>query len=495
MRKLLISSVAAFTLAAGLLSCSGAKKAEKSDKTEKSTENAKASDKKNVLVFIVDDLGYHDLSSKGSKLYETPNIDALSKQGVDFSNAYVSHPRCLPSRFALQTSNYPGAHGIPGGGDVGEVMSDGRTIGQVFKDNGYETFFAGKWHLGKTEEAWPQNRGYDINVAGCSAGAPISYFFPYNTPQGKADKYDPKNKGGKGHGKKITGLEKGVKGEYITDRLTDETIKFLKKDHKKPFFAILNHYGVHTPLQAPKDMVKKYRTKLKGMDFEGPEFMMKDGETKLHQDNAIYAAMIESVDNSLGKLIQTLKDEGLYENTIIVFSSDHGGLSNRGIGNKRQIATSNLPLRAGKGHIYEGGIKVPFIIGGAVTNDRHVCNEVTSNIDLMPTLVDLCGLKQPNYKVDGVSMAQFINNTKTTERTLFWHSPRARLKSTGDNYCTVIRVGDYKLFDFYKDGKVELYNVVKDPNETNNIAEQNKELVAKLQKEINDWKKEVKAVK
>ena len=489
MRRLIINSMLAFAMVAGLYSCSGAKKSESKESAKKEVTS-----KKNVLVFIVDDLGYHDLSSKGSKLYETPNIDALSKQGIDFSNAYVSHPRCLPSRFALQTSTYPGAHGIPGGGDVGEIMKDGRTIGQVFKDNGYETFFAGKWHLGKTVEAWPQNRGYDINIAGCSAGAPISYFYPYNVPQGKADKYDPKNKKGK-HGKKITGLENGVKGEYITDRLTDETIKFIKKDHKKPFFAILNHYGVHTPLQAPKEMVAKYRKKLKGMKLDGPEFAMKDGETKLHQDNAIYAAMIESVDNSLGRLIQTLKDEGLYENTIIVFSSDHGGLSNRGVGNKRQIATSNLPLRAGKGHVYEGGIKVPFIIGGAVTSKSHVCDEVTSNIDLMPTLVDLCGLKQPSYKVDGISIAPYIDNSKKTERTLFWHSPRARLKSTGDNYCTAIRVGDYKMFDFYKDGKVELYNIVKDPNETTNIADQNPELVAKLQKEMDDWKKEVKAVK
>ncbi|MCK5906056.1 MAG: sulfatase-like hydrolase/transferase, partial [Flavobacteriales bacterium] len=359
----------------------------------------------------------HDLSSKGSELYETPNIDALSKQGVDFSNAYVSHPRCLPSRFGLQTSNYPGAHGIPGKGNAGEAMNDGRTIGQVFKDNGYETYFAGKWHLGKTVEAWPQNRGYDINIAGCHAGAPISYFFPYNVSKSGKNKKD-------GHGD-IVGLDEGKPGEYITDRLTDETISFFKKDHDKPFFAILNHYGVHTPLEAPKEMVNKYKQKLKGMKFEGPEFMNKDGQTKQHQDNAVYAAMIESVDNSLGKLIQTLKDEGLYENTIIVFSSDHGGLSNRGIGNNRTIATSNLPLRAGKGHIYEGGIKVPFMIGGAITSKSHICNEITSNVDLMPTLVDLCNLEQPKYKVDGISVASFIDNNETTERTLFWHAPRA----------------------------------------------------------------------
>ncbi len=442
---------------------------------------------KNVLVFIVDDLGYHDLSSKGSELYETPNIDALGEQGVDFSNAYVSHPRCLPSRYGLQTAKYPGSNRIPGGGKVGEIMDNDLTIGQAFKDRGYETFFAGKWHLGKSEEYWPQNRGYDINIAGCHAGAPISYFFPYNVSiSGKSKK--------SGHGE-IVGLEDGKTGEYITDRLTDETIKFIEKDHKKPFFAILNHYGVHTPFQAPKEMVSKYKKKLKGMNFEGPKFVEKDGETKQYQDNAIYAAMIESVDLSLGRIIKSLKDQDLYDNTIIVFSSDHGGLSNRGIGNNRGIATSNLPLRAGKGHLYEGGIKVPFIMAGAVSYKNKVCDEVTSNIDLMPTLLELCDLEKPKNKIDGVSIAQSILKGKTNERTLIWHSPRARAKSTGDNFCTVVRVGDYKLFDFYRQDRVELYNVVKDPNETTNIADSNKKIVNKLQGEINDWKNKVKAVK
>ena len=231
------------------------------------------------------------------------------------------------------------------------------------------------------------------------------------------------------------------------------------------------------------------------MTFEGPKFIDIDGQTKQHQDNAVYAAMIESVDNSLGKLIQTLKDEGLYENTIIVFSSDHGGLSNRGLGNKRQVATSNLPLKAGKGHMYEGGIKVPFIIGGAYTSASHECAEVTSNIDLMPTLIDICDLEQPKSKIDGISIAPYIKTGKTTERTLFWHAPRARQKSTGDNYCTVVRVGDYKLFDYYKEDRVELYNLIKDPNESNNIADSNKELANKLKGEIRVWKKQVKAVK
>ena len=447
---------------------------------------------KNVLVFIVDDLGYHDLSSKGSKLYETPNIDKFSEEGIDFSNAYVSHPRCLPSRFALQTGMYPGAHHIPGKENlVGEVMSKTTTMGQAFKDNGYETFFAGKWHLGHTEKDWPQNRGYDINIAGCSAGAPKSYFYPYN--KGIWIEDNGLHKGKKNKEKLIVGLEVGIEGEYLTDRLTDETINFIKKDHKKPFFAILNHYGVHTPLEAPKELVAKYENKLKGMHFSGPEYLEKDGETKMWQDNAVYAAMIESVDKSFGNIIKVLKEQGLYENTIIVFSSDHGGLSNRGIGNKRMLATTNLPLRAGKGHMYEGGIKVPLFMGGAISNKSHSCSQVTSNIDLMPTLLDLCGLNKIKNKIDGLSIAKNISNGKTFERTLFWHAPRARKGSTGDIYSTVIRVSDYKLIDFYKDKRVELYNVVKDPYEKTNIASGNEKLVKDLLRQLNGWKKKVNA--
>ena len=447
--------------------------------------------KKNVLVVIVDDLGYHDLSSKGSKLYETPNIDALANQGVDFNNAYVSHPRCLPSRFALQTSRFPGSRQVPGGKHVGYIMKNEITIGQAFQSNGYETFFAGKWHLGKEEKMWPQNRGYDTNVAGCAAGAPASYFYPYNGPIIEAKKAGKKQKG---HDKAIVGLDNGAEGEYITDRLTDETIKFLKKDHDKPFFAILNHYGVHTPLQAPKEMVDKYEEKLKGMSFEGPSMEDKDGQTKQHQDNAVYAAMIESVDISLGRLVQTLKDQGIYENTIIVFSSDHGGLSNRGLGNKRQVATSNLPLRAGKGHTYEGGIKVPFIIGGAVDFKTQSSDVLTSNIDLMPTLLDLCDLEPVNADIDGVSIVSYIDNNKELERNLFWHSPRAREKSTGDRYCTVLRQGNFKLINYYKENHYELYDLSKDPNEENNLVDVEKKIASKMKEEIDSWKKNVNAI-
>ncbi|WP_281614442.1 sulfatase [Flammeovirga sp. SubArs3] len=445
--------------------------------------------KKNVVVFVVDDLGFYDISLHGSKFYETPNIDALAKEGVDFSNAYVSHPRCVPSRYGLQTGKYPARVGVPGfqGKDECNLSDNEITIGQAFKNNGYTTFFAGKWHLGKLPETWPNNRGYDVNIAGCSAGAPKSYFYPYNTPK------DPKRSG---NHKVIVGLEEGNEGEYLTDRLTKETVQYINGEHKDPFFLMLCHYGVHTPLEAKEQLVQKYKNKLKGMSFEGPEFIHKDGETKLHQNDPVYAAMIESVDESLGAIVKALKDKNLYDNTIIVFTSDHGGLSNRGVGNKRKIATSNLPLRAGKGHNYEGGTKVPLIIAGNVPNASQKSEQLTTNTDLYPTLLDLCDLPLiPSQHKDGMSIKKAITKNKKIKRTIYWHSPMARPRSTGDTNCTVVREGNYKLFYFYDEERFEMYQVDEDPYEENNIYQEDHKVAKRLKEKILAWQKDVNAVR
>ncbi|OHX64774.1 sulfatase [Flammeovirga pacifica] len=457
-----------------------------------SVGSVSAQDQKNVIIFLVDDLGYFDISLHDSDFYETPNIDLLAKEGVDFSNAYVAHPRCLPSRYALQTGRYPARAGIPARNEntkKGKKFYDNeKTIGQAFQEQGYHTFFIGKWHLGHDEDEWPQNKGYDINIAGGSAGAPKSYFYPYNTPK------NPKKANKKGHGE-ILGLEDGKEGEYLTDRLTDETVKFINMDHEgKPFFAVLSHYGVHTPFEAKQDGVKKYRQKVKGMTFEGPEYTKKDGYTKMHQNNPTYAAMVQSVDESLGRVVKELKDKGMYENTIIVFTSDHGGLSNRGEGNNRELATSNLPLRAGKGHTFEGGTKVPLIFGGAKITKHKEIDQVTTNTDLYPTLLELCDLNIfPTEHLDGISIKNNIVKGKTQDRLLFWHSARARLKSTGDNFCTVVRDGDLKMFHFFKEDVYEVYNLKNDPSEESNIYDANDKKHIELKKAIELWRKEVKA--
>ncbi|NME71208.1 sulfatase [Flammeovirga aprica] len=443
---------------------------------------------KNVLFFVVDDLGYFDISIHNNSFYESPNIDALAKEGVDFSNAYVAHPRCVPSRYALQTGKYPARIGVPGalGKDECNLSEEEITIGQAFKNNGYTTFFAGKWHLGKEESHWPQNRGYDINIAGCSAGAPKSYFYPYNIPQ------DPKRSG---NHKIIEGLDEGKEGEYLTDRLTTETVKFLAQEHTSPFFAMLCHYGVHTPLEAKAELVEKYKKKKEKMSFPESDFFEKDGVTKRYQNDPVYAAMIASVDESLGQVVKALKENGLYENTIIVFTSDHGGLSNRGINNKRRLATSNLPLRAGKGHNYEGGLKVPLIMAGNIKAKRKINPQLTTNTDLYPTIMDLCQLDLlPQQHLDGISIKKSIKKKTTIDRTLYWHSPMARPQSTGDTNCTVVRENDFKLFYFYDEDRYELYDVRRDPYEKNNLFDANNQNAQRLMKKVKAWQQEVNAV-
>ncbi len=443
-----------------------------------------AQDKPNVILFLVDDLGYYDLSVTGSEFYETPNIDALAGEGMMFTNAYASHPRCVPSRYAIQTGKYPARGQVPGGKK--SLTVEDRTIGEAFKDAGYTTFFAGKWHLGRNEKEWPQNQGYDYNVAGCAAGAPISYFYPYNVKKDVEDKSDHK---------RIVGLDEGVEGEYLTDRLTDETIAFIKAHKDEPFFAMLSHYGVHTPFQAKQEVIRKYRKKANDQGYEGPEVIQKDGETKVNQDNAVYAAMIESVDESLGNLVRALREAGIADNTVIVFTSDHGGLSNRGIGNNRKLATSNLPLRAGKGHLLEGGIKVPFIVywPGEV-EQGSVSGQVTINIDIYPTLLEIVGISDNNKEIDGVSLVPSLKGGESLERTVFWHSPLARPSSTGDWNSTSVRQGDYKLVDWYDRGKAELYDLGKDASEEHDLYGQMPEKANELMELIRDWRKSVRAI-
>ena len=442
----------------------------------------------NVIFFLVDDLGWMDTSCYGSHFYETPNIDRLAREGMRFTQAYSAHPRCVPARYAFLTGKFPARAGIPGRSyelDPSEV-----TIAEAMKERGYATFFAGKWHLSKTEEQQPENQGFDINIAGGSAGAPISYFFPYNEVRQKGHKTKAK----------IHGLDDGVAGEYLTDRLTDETIRFIQQHRREnpdqPFFVYLSHYAVHTPLEGKKELKDHYRKKLKGMTFGGEEYVDKDGTTKMRQDNPTYAAMVQSMDESLGHLMDTLNELKIADHTAIVFTSDHGGLSNRGIGNERPLATSNLPLRAGKGHCYEGGIRVPLIVKWpGVIQSGTTSDAVITGTDHYPTLLEIVGLpSKPEQHLDGISYAPLLrgNAARRTE-PIFWHSPKGRPKQTGDTNCTVVRDGDYKLFDFYDENRVELYNVVTDPFETNELSHQEPTRAAILLKKVRQWKQAVAA--
>ncbi len=436
-----------------------------------------AQEKPNVLFFLVDDLGWNDISANGSALYETPHIDEVLGESVYFSNAYAAYPRCVPSRYAMITGRHPARDSQTDGINLGLEQT---TLAEALKAQGYQTFFAGKWHLGKSEEYWPHHQGFDVNKGGCDAGSPGSYFFPYGDTK-FADT-------------SLYGLEEGKVGEYITDRLTDETIRYIKEHKDGPFLAYLAHYAVHTPLQAKPERVAYYEEKVKGLHFEGEPYVFgPDGRAKMWQDNAVYAAMVESMDESFGKIVATLRELGIYDNTIIIFTSDHGGLSNSGLTNKRELATTNKPLRAGKGHIYEGGIKVPMFVRWPGIADHHAVTDVViDGMDYYPSILEMCGLPLlPEQHTDGVSFVPALKGeTINEDRNFYWHQTAARPESTGDYPSSVIRKGNYKLHNFLEDNRLELYNLADDPYEQHNLAEEEPERAKSMLQELNQWKKE-----
>ncbi|MEX2564975.1 MAG: sulfatase, partial [Cyclobacteriaceae bacterium] len=345
--------------------------------------------KPNILFVLADDLGYHDLGYTGSRFYETPHIDQLASEGMIFTNAYASSPICSPSRAAIMTGKHPARINltdyIPGNRHYGphpdqklashlfNLFLDPaeKTMAEAFKENGYLTFFAGKWHLGEKEMHYPENHGFDVNMGGNHTGHPAGgYFSPYNNPQ----------------------LPDGPEGEYLTDRLTDETIAFISQKRKQPFFALLSYYTVHLPLQGKAEKVEKYQEKRNTMQYKGEGYEQQDKTyIKNHQNNPEYAAMVESMDENIGRLMEALSQTGLDRSTLVIFTSDNGGMATSNI--MEQIPTSNAPLRTGKGYLHEGGIRVPLIFRWPGTINASSRNEVpVTGTDLYPTFLDMAGL-------------------------------------------------------------------------------------------------------
>ncbi len=444
--------------------------------------------KPNIVIFYVDDLGWMDLSVQGSKFYETPAIDKLAKQGMIFTQGYTAHPRCVPARYGIMTGKYPARGYVPGGGGL---KPKDVTIAEAMKQGGYNTFFAGKWHLmfKVGDKNLPQNQGFDVNIGGGHAGSPPTYFFPYK----KGD--------GKGHGKGALGqgLENGTPGEYLTDRLTDEAVKFMKDqvtdNPEKPFFVFLSHYGVHTPFEAKKELIEKYKKKLQTMKYDLPEYEKTiTGDTKMRQDFPVYAAMIESVDQSMAKIMSTLKELGIEDNTIIIFTADNGGLSTRG--NTRKLATSNYPLRYGKGWLYEGGIREAFFVKWpGVTKPGSVNESPVIATDIYPTVLEMAGLPlRPQDHKDGKSFVDALEGkTINEDRPIFWHSPLARPTSTGDLNSSAVRLGDYKLIDWYDNNKVELFNLNDDIKESKDLSKEMPEKTTEMLKLVRDWREDLSA--
>lgn len=449
----------------------------------------RAAKKPNFVFFLVDDLGYTDTGAYNPKtFYETPHVDRLAKEGMKFTHGYAACPVCSPSRYAIMTGKYPSrvdATNYFSGKRAGRfrpaVLNDRMplseiTLAEALKAAGYRTAFLGKWHLGPTAEFWPENQGFDINVGGHNRGSPPGgYFAPYRNPR----------------------LKNGPKGEHLTTRLTDEALKILDDVKDRPFLLYLSYYTVHIPLQAPKDLVEKYRRKAAKRAGGKPDFATEEQvlpikrprRVRIRQNHATYAAMVETMDASVGRVLKKIKDLGLEENTVVCFTSDNGGLST-----SEGLPTSNLPLRGGKGWVYEGGIREPFLIKWpGVTRPGSVCDVPVIGMDFYPTLLEIAGVKpRPRQHKDGVSLVPLLKGTGGIKRdALFWHYPH--YSNQGGMPGGAIRAGDWKLIERYEDGRVHLYNLRTDPGERTDLAGKQPDRVAALRKKLHVWYKDVDA--
>ena len=427
----------------------------------------------NVVFIMIDDLGYKDTGVYGSNYYETPNIDQLASQGMLFTQAYASAANCAPSRATFMSGLYHPRHGIytvasSERGDAKdrkiiptantETLADSVfTLAESFREQGYRTAHFGKWHLGED----PRTQGFDINVAGSKRGNPgrDGYFSPYN----------------------VEPLEDGPEGEYLTDRLTDEAIDFLQANQDSAFFLYMPYYTVHTPLQGKEDLIRKYRQK---------------GGDPL-QNNAVYAAMVEAMDQNIGRLLSALDSLGLAENTMVVFTSDNGGI---------RAVSSQEPLRAGKGSYYEGGIRVPLIVRWPGSVEPGTESELpVSNLDFFPTFQEIFGQKQKEKTLDGQSLLPILKQQADfAERPLFWHFPiylqaYDTLQDDGRDPLfrtrpgSVVRQGKWKLHEYFEDGGLELYNLEEDIGERNNLTEEMPEKTQEMYRILEDWRESTQA--
>ncbi len=435
----------------------------------------------NIVFILADDLGYYDLSLTGSQIYQTPAIDALAAGSVRFTQAYSSYPRCTPSRYGLMTATYPINENK---GELGAIPA-ARNPMQQFKVAGYKSHFVGKWHLGDGKSS-ATGYGFDSSWAAGETGGVHSRTYPFNKTGGPA-------KGDKSPVPDVKAA--GKAGDYISDLMTDNVIDFIKDaDPSRPFLTVLSYYSVHTPLEAKPEDKARNNLEIMAHDFgAGPDYIeLGHGRQKMKQDSADYAGMVENVDENVARIMAALNDRGIADNTIVVFSSDHGGLSNDGSiasGRERELATSNLPLKAGKGHLYEGGIRVPlFVSWPKAIAPRVDTDSIVLGMDVYPTLLDLA----LDGKVTGVDGESFENvlagRDNWKDRTVYWHSVKARPGSTGDNPASAMRKGDYKLLEFFDENRIELYNVKTDIGETTDLSASMPQKVAEMKAGLTTWR-------
>ena len=435
--------------------------------------------KPNIVFILVDDMGWADGGCFGSKFYQTQNLDRLAAEGMRFTQAYASGAVCSPTRAAIQTGKSPARLHLTDwiAGEDAPRNSKFRlpewqqhlplaevTLGEALKKLGYTTAYIGKWHLGGTNY-YPERQGYDVNVAGGHIGHPASYFWPYGEP---------------GNSHRVPGLaERGSKpGDYLTDQLTDEALSFIAANQGERFFLQLSHYAVHSPLMGQAELIA-----------QADEHPGANG-----QSNAVYAAMLRSVDLSVGRLLQQLDELKLAQNTVIIFTSDNGGAVHFG----KPPATSNAPLRSGKGFAYEGGLRVPLLVKvPGVTRAGSRCDTPVISTDFFPTLLELAGADAAagSTAVDGRSLVPLLQGRKEWARNeLFWHYPHYWNGGIVSPY-SVARVGDWKLIRFYEMGREELYNLQEDVGEQHNLAfvSTHAEKRIELSARLDAWLKETSA--
>ena len=430
----------------------------------------------NVVLFLIDDLGWRDIGANGSTYYQTPHIDRLAREGVRFTDAYAACAVCSPTRAAVLTGKYPArlllTDWLPNGRWHPKAkLQSGRfvrglpleefTLAEALREAGYRTASIGKWHLGSEPFSLPEHHGFDVNIGGNAHGAPGDFFAPYG-----GDWAVPTT----GLRARWNVLPDGKPGEYLTDRLTDEAVKFIRENRAQPFFLYFPHYAVHTPLQAKPELVAKYE--------KIPEAQQ--------QGKPVYAAMVESMDESVGRVMATLRELGLDQNTVVIFTSDNGGFYN---------ATSNAPLRANKGAYYEGGIRVPLIIKWpGVARAGHVSAEPVTSTDLYPTCLVAAGLPpRPHQHRDGLDLRPVLAGGATLNRpAIFWHFPHYN-DHPSSVPSSVIRRGPWKLIETFDPEGVELYNLADDLGETRNLAPADPGRTAELRSELAAWRREVGA--
>ncbi|AQT66981.1 Arylsulfatase [Anaerohalosphaera lusitana] len=475
--------LAGFAAGAAVTGCTGA--------AQNAGSNGGKSGKPLNFVFILaDDLGWKDLGVYGSEFYETPNIDRLASEGMLFTDGYAACPVCSPTRASIMAGKYParmdttdwfGApqpHNVRGhwlkkpllpAPYVPQLPLEEVTIPEALKQHGYKTFFAGKWHLGH-EGFYPEDQGFDVNIGGYFRGGPYTgkrYFSPYDNPK----------------------MENGPEGEHLPIRLGKETAKFVTENKERPFLAYLSFYSVHTPLMTTEELKKKYQQKKKEMGLEAEWGKQGERRERLVQEHAVYAGMVEAMDTAVGIVLDELEEQGLAENTAVMFMSDNGGLST-----SEGHPTSNVPLRAGKGWIYEGGIREPWIVKWpGVTKPGSTCDEPVISTDFYPTMLDMAGLPlMPEQHKDGVSIVPLLEGGDSLDReAIFWHYPH--YGNQGGSPSAAVRAGEYKLIEWYEDDSVELYNLEKDISEEHDLSEKMPEKTAELRMMLHEWQEEVDA--